>query len=93
MALLEACAVGLPIVATDVGGNGEIVHDGITGCLVPPRNPRALSDAVIALLHEPQRARALGDAARAWVELNGSLETMAKRYAEVYLGSTSGSSE
>jgi glycosyltransferase involved in cell wall biosynthesis len=93
MALLEACAVGLPIVATDVGGNGEIVQDGVTGCLVPPRNPQALSDAIIALLHEPQRARAMGDAARAWVELNGSLETMAKRYAEIYQDSSSGSSE
>jgi glycosyltransferase involved in cell wall biosynthesis len=88
MALLEACAVALPIVATDVGGNGEIVRDGITGSLVPAGDPRALADAIIALLGDPRRAHALGRAARAWVELNGSLQTMAERYAEIYRGSS-----
>jgi len=84
MALLEACAVALPIVATDVGGNGEIVHDGVTGLLVPPRDPAAMADALIALLEQPIRARALGDAARRWVEVEGSLESMAARYAVLY---------
>ena len=88
MALLEACATALPIVATDVGGNGEIVRDGITGCLVPAGDPQALANAIIVLLRNPQRAHALGRAARAWVELNGSLQTMAQRYAEIYRGSS-----
>ena len=88
MALLEACAVALPIVATHVGGNGEIVRDGITGCLVPASDPQALAEAIIALLRDPQRAQALGRAARAWVELDGSLQTMAERYAEIYRGSS-----
>ncbi|MHA6203855.1 glycosyltransferase [Dyella soli] len=86
MALLEACAVALPIVATDVGGNAEIVHDGTTGRLVPPGDPRALADAMLSLLGEPQQARACGRAARAWVEEYGSLETMAGRYALLYRG-------
>jgi glycosyltransferase involved in cell wall biosynthesis len=88
MALLEACAVALPIVATDVGGNGEIIRDGDTGRLVPASNPPALATAMLALLQAPQQAAALGDAARLWVERHGSLEAMATRYAELYQGST-----
>lgn len=88
MALLEACAVALPIVATAVGGNGEIVRDGSTGRLVPPGNPTALSDAMLELLRDPDHALALGRAARAWVEQYGSLEAMASRYASLYRGST-----
>ena len=88
MALLEACAVALPIVATDVGGNGEIIRDGSTGRLVPPSDPLALATAMLTLLQEPQQATALGNAARRWVEQYGSLEAMAARYAELYQGST-----
>lgn len=86
MALLEASAVALPIVATQVGGNGEIVRDGVNGCLVPAGNPGALAQAMLVLLRNPQRATALGQAARAWVERYGSLETMAMRYAQLYEG-------
>jgi glycosyltransferase involved in cell wall biosynthesis len=86
MALLEASAVALPIVATQVGGNGEIVRDGVNGCLVPAGNPDALAQAMLGLLRNPQRAMALGQAARAWVERYGSLETMAMRYAQLYDG-------
>ncbi|WP_114238535.1 GT4 family glycosyltransferase PelF [Dyella sp. C9] len=84
MALLEACAAALPIVATDVGGNREIVHDGYTGRLVPAGNPRALADAMLAFLQAPQKANACGLAAREWVERYGSLEMMAGRYARLY---------
>ncbi|GAB2578987.1 glycosyltransferase [Dyella jejuensis] len=87
MALLEASAVALPIVATSVGGNGEIVRDGITGRLVPAGNPAALAEAMLGLLRNPQQAMALGQVARAWVEQHGSLETMAMRYAQLYDGS------
>ena len=87
MALLEASAVALPIVATDVGGNGEIVRNGTTGSLVPAGNPPALAEAMLALLRNPQQAMALGHAARTWVERYGSLETMAMRYDQLYDGS------
>jgi glycosyltransferase involved in cell wall biosynthesis len=83
MALLEASAVGLPIVATDVGGNGEIVKDGETGALVPARNVAALAEAMLAL-QEPEVAAGLAHAARAWVEQHGSLEAMAARYDDLY---------
>jgi glycosyltransferase involved in cell wall biosynthesis len=85
MALLEACAVALPIVATDVGGNGEIIQSGRSGQLVPPGEPDALAEAMLLLLAEPHRASAYGRAARAWVEKHGSLETMAERYERLYL--------
>ena len=86
MALLEASAVALPIVATKVGGNGEIVRDDVTGRLAPAGNPAALAEAMLALLRHPQHAMALGQAARAWVEQYGSLEAMAMRYAQLYRG-------
>jgi glycosyltransferase involved in cell wall biosynthesis len=84
MALLEACAVALPIVATDVGGNGEIVRDGETGRLVPASDAAALAAGMLALLERPAQAAAMAQAARAWVETHGSLETMAARYADLY---------
>jgi len=65
LSLLEAHGAGRPSVATDVGGNGEVVVDGVTGLLVPPGDPAALADALGALLGDPARARALGEAARA----------------------------
>ena len=84
MALLEACAVALPIVATDVGGNGEIIQSGRTGQLAPPGDPDALAEAMLLLLDDPHRAASHGRAARAWVEKHGSLEAMADRYEHLY---------
>ena len=86
MALLEACATGLPIVATDVGGNAEIIADEATGRLVPACDPPALAEAMIGMLHESRRALSFGKAARAWVEAHGTLATMAARYRRLYLG-------
>ncbi|AIF48400.1 glycosyltransferase [Dyella japonica] len=84
MALLEACAAALPIVATDVGGNGEIIHSGRTGQLVPPGEPDALAEAMLLLLEKPAIASSYGSAARTWVEKHGSLEAMADRYERLY---------
>jgi glycosyltransferase involved in cell wall biosynthesis len=61
---LEAGAVGRPVVATSVGGLKDVVLDGETGVLVPPRDPEALAFAIDALLREPERADALGRAGR-----------------------------
>lgn len=60
--LKEALACGVPVVATDVGGAFEIVRDGVTGLLVPPRDPRRLADALLALIEDPERSRAMGRA-------------------------------
>ncbi len=58
--ILDAMAAGLPIVATRVGGIPEVVSDGETGILVPPRDPGALADAIMALAGDPGRRRAMG---------------------------------
>ena len=86
VALLEACAAGLPIVATDVGGNNEIVHDGINGYLVPARDPEALSAALTGLLRAPERVAEMSDASRQWALANASFKTMAARYISLYGG-------
>lgn len=54
--VLEAMLVGLPIVVTDVGGNGEAVVDKVTGYVVPPRNPEALGQAILAMARNPLRS-------------------------------------
>ena len=58
--ILESMAAGLPVVATDVGGNREAILDGITGWLIPPKDPRALAEKIIDLLRDPNRAKAWG---------------------------------
>lgn len=84
IALLEACACALPIVATRVGGNAEIVADGVNGLVVPPRDPEALAAAMVSLLDDPQRAADMGHAGRAWLLANSTFEVMASRYLDVY---------
>ncbi len=86
MALLEACASGLPIVATDVGGNREIVIDGRNGLLVPPARDDALAEAFATLLRDPAGAAAMGGAGRAWALREASVDTMARRYDALYRG-------
>lgn len=84
IALLEACAAGLPIVATSVGGNAEIVREGSNGLLVPARDSAALAQGLSTLLADPARARAMGLAAREWILREGSFRSMERRYAEIY---------
>jgi glycosyltransferase involved in cell wall biosynthesis len=60
MAVLEASASGLPVIATDVGGTRELVEDGVTGILVEPRSPAQIADAVVHLLESPETAQAMG---------------------------------
>jgi glycosyltransferase involved in cell wall biosynthesis len=84
MALLEACAAALPIVATDVGGNAEIVQHGRTGIVVPAQHPESLAKAMQEMLQQPGKSTACGQAARDWVLREGSLKAMAERYENLY---------
>jgi len=85
LAILEAMAAGKPVVATRVGGNSEAVEDGVTGLLVPPRDPEALASAIAALACDPERARRLGRAGRRQVEERFSLEAARLANEAVYL--------
>ncbi len=74
--LLESSAAGLPVVATRVGASAEIVEDGRTGFLVPPRDPGALAAAIGTLLERPDLCRAFGEAGRRRVADGFSLEQL-----------------
>lgn len=65
LVVVEAMATGLPVVATAHGGPAEIVVDGVTGRLVPPRDPGALAEAVCTLVDDPATAARMGAAGRA----------------------------
>ena len=82
--ILEAMACGLPIVATHVGGNPDLIEDGVTGRLVPPADPAALGDALLALFADPATCRSMSRSARADCERRFSLERMVADYAAVY---------
>jgi len=82
--LREAMAMGLPVVATDVGGNREIVKHMETGMLVPPRDPGAIAEAVIFLLDHSQDAKAMGERGRSLVSENFTTDMMVERTEKVY---------
>lgn len=82
--VLEAMASGLPVIATAVGGNVELVVDGETGALVPAGDFEALARCMIAYAGNPQSARAHGLRGRQAVEERFSLDTMVQRYRTLY---------
>jgi glycosyltransferase involved in cell wall biosynthesis len=65
--VLESMAAGLPVVATDVGGNAELIEEGVTGFLVPAGDAEAVARRVGELLEDPGRARRMGAAGSARV--------------------------
>ncbi|HET8575944.1 MAG TPA: glycosyltransferase [Methylomirabilota bacterium] len=83
-ALLEAMASGLPVVATRVGGNPELVEDGVTGMLVSPRSAEALAAAFDRYLSEPGLIRLHGKAGRERVLRDFSLDRMFGAYEALY---------
>jgi glycosyltransferase involved in cell wall biosynthesis len=84
--ILEAMASGLPVVATKVGGNDELVRDGETGLLVPAGDPAALAAALRRYLREPALREAHSRAARAHALADFSMEAMVRGYLDVYDG-------
>lgn len=82
--LLEAMASGLPVVATRVGGNPELVVEDKTGKLVPPANPVAMADAIGNYLANSDKRRLHGQAGRKRVEEHFSMEAMVSGYLAVY---------
>lgn len=82
--ILEAMATGLPVVATAVGGNPELVEAGHTGELVPVGDVEAMAQCMLKLARDPATAAAYGRAARAAVERRFSLQAMVAAYQGVY---------
>ena len=89
-AVCEGMLAGLPIVATAVGGLTEVLHDGQTAVLVPPRRPDLLAEAVLLLMDDPVRARALGEAAHRFITQEYSLAASTARVEAVYEGMMAG---
>lgn len=85
MVLLEASATELSIVATDVGGNEEVVLDGNTGFLVPPNDPEALAQAMLRLMNLPEEERLrMGKLARQHIEAHYSLDRVVDQWEALY---------
>ena len=82
--ILEAMACALPVVATQVGGNAELVDAGRTGTVVPSGDVDAMADALVQLATDRARAQAWGLAGRARVEQHFSLHSMVAAYQRVY---------
>ncbi len=84
IAVLEAMAVGLPVVTTRVGGVPEVVQDGRNGLLVPPGDSAALAAALLRLVSDPGYAATLGAAGQARVRAEFTLEAMVAQVDQLY---------
>lgn len=82
--LIEAMALGTPIIASRVGGLAEVLQDGITALLVPPRDVTTLALAIARLHNDQELCSQLGKEARRLQQTKYSLEAMTKNYLEVY---------
>ena len=82
--ILEAMASGLPVIATHVGGNGDLVAHDKTGLVVPAADVNAMADALCSLANAPEQAAALGRAGRARAEAQFSLQGMVAAYRNLY---------
>jgi sugar transferase (PEP-CTERM/EpsH1 system associated) len=82
--ILEAMAASRPVVATEVGGNPELVRDGVTGYLVPPADAGSLAARLVEVLSDPGLAKALGAAGRRLVESEHAMSRMVTAYEDSY---------
>ena len=82
--ILEAMASALPVLATAVGGNADLVMHGQTGLIIPAADPAAMAREIARLASSPQQARVLGEAGRRRVEATFSLQAMVSTYQKVY---------
>ncbi|MDZ4057391.1 MAG: glycosyltransferase, partial [Polynucleobacter sp.] len=82
-AVLESMAARLPMIVTDVGGNAEAVEDGVTGYVIPPKNPVELARALQRLALDPDR-RLIGERGRERVETHFSMATCINDYLSLY---------
>jgi glycosyltransferase involved in cell wall biosynthesis len=82
--MLEAMALGRPVIASGVGGIYSVIRNNETGLVVPPSDSGALAERILELLHDPVRARAIGEAGRQLVREEFGVERMVAQTAELY---------
>ena len=78
-------ALGKPVVATDVGGNRELVHQGDNGFLVPFGDAEAVARATLSLIRDPEVAKVMGQRGRENVLSQFSLQKMVQQYQSLYI--------
>ncbi len=83
--ILEAMASGKPVIATDVGGNPEIIVNHKTGLLVQSNYPSGMSEAIISLLNDNRKAISMGKEAEKSVIMNFNINTMVDNISDLYL--------
>ncbi len=83
-AILEYMAIGKPVIATQVGGNPELIQDGYNGLLVAKENIDQLSQALINLLEDPQKRRSMGEKGLSLIKEKFSMQTMITHYQELF---------
>jgi glycosyltransferase involved in cell wall biosynthesis len=86
LAVIEAMAAGVPVIATDVPGHRDVVMPEKTGILTPADDEAALADAVTTLWAEPAKRAAMGEAARHWARAEFHIRKTLGRTAGVYRG-------
>jgi glycosyltransferase involved in cell wall biosynthesis len=82
--LRESLAMEIPVVATDVGGNNELVINGKTGFLIPPHDPKVLAQAILRLLRDPKQCRTIGQNGCKWVKERFSVDAMVTQTEVLY---------
>jgi glycosyltransferase involved in cell wall biosynthesis len=82
--ILEGMAAGLAMIVTNVGGNAEAVVHGETGFVVRPRDPTAISDAIVTLARDPEARKRFGAAGRKRVEEEFSIDKCVKAHLDLY---------
>lgn len=88
-AIMEYMACGIPVVATDVGGNRELVEDGVTGLLIPKNDPSGLASALASLLRDPCKASKLGSDGHLFMTEKFGISTMLSKTKDVYASALS----
>jgi glycosyltransferase involved in cell wall biosynthesis len=85
LAIMEAMASGLPIVASNIGGIRSLIQDKVTGILVEPADTKGLASAIIGLLQNKEKALSLGQKAKAFIKENFSEANMVCQTEQLYL--------
>jgi glycosyltransferase involved in cell wall biosynthesis len=82
--MLECASVGIPLIASAVGGVKEVFEDGVDCLLVPPADPSALARAIADLHRNPSRRLRLADAAQKKIRAQFTIDRMAEQYLSLY---------